>query len=111
MENLFEQFERALYEKVLARDEYVITTFKMANAWKFFMECAEKNKSVKSCILDVEPKGSMYKVSQLMLDEAGMPVYANKNSYVGRVIKAKMLDDDVIEFMKGDHRQVMKMPY
>lgn len=111
MENIIDQMERVLYEKILARDEYVVSTFKMANAWKFFMVCAEKNKKVKSCVLDIEPKGNWYKVSQLMLDESGMPIYANEKSYVGRVIKAKVLDDDVVDFMKGEHRQIMKMPY
>ena len=111
MENFMEQMERMIYEKILARDEYVLTAFQMANAWKFFMECAEKNKKVKSCVLDIEPKGNSYKISQLMLDEAGMPVYANEKCYVGRIVKAKVLDDVVLEFMKGEHRQVMKMPY
>lgn len=111
MENFIDQLERVLYEKVLARDEYVVTTFQMANAWKFLMECVEKNKKVKSCVLDIELKGQWYKVNQLMLDAEGMPVYANENCYVGRIIKAKTLDDDVVEFMKGEHRQVMKLPY
>ena len=111
MENFIDQFERIFYEKILARDEFVLTDFTMANAWKFFLECAEKNKKVKSCVLDIEPKGNWYKISQLMLDEKGMPVYANEKSYVGRVIKAKALEEDVVKFMNGEHRQTMKMPY
>lgn len=111
MENFFEQVERVLYEKVLAKDEYTLANFQMANAWKFLMECAEKNKSVKSCVLDIETKGQWYKINQLMLDEQEMPVYANKNAYMGRIVKAKTLDDDVIAFMNGEHRQVMKIPY
>lgn len=111
MEKLIDQMERTLYEKILARDEYVLTNFTMANAWRFFMECVEKNKKVRSCRLDIEPKGDWFQVSMLMLDERGMPVYANENSYVGRVIKAKVLDDGVIEFMKGEKGQVMKIPY
>lgn len=111
MENFLEQVERVLYEKVLARDEYVLPEFQMANAWKFMMECVEKNPKVKSCVLDIETKGQGYKINQLMLDEEGMPIYANKNAYLGRIVKAKSLDNDVVSFMNGEHRQVMKMPY
>lgn len=111
MASLLDQLERALYEGVLARDEFHVTTFTMANAWKFFMECAEKNKKVRECVLDIEVKGSGYKISQLMLDEGGMPVNSDPEHYVGRIVKAKALDDDVIDFMKGEHRQKMKMPY
>lgn len=111
MNDLFDHMGRALYENVLARDEYVLTTFTMANAWKFFMECAEKYSNIKSCVLDIEVKGEWFRISQLMLDSTGMPVYANPKECVGRVVKSKKLENDVVNFMKGEHRQVMKAPY
>lgn len=111
MGDLFDNLGRAIYEDILARDEFFIDKFNMANAWEFFFNCAKKNSSVHSCVLDIEIKGNWYIIRQLMLDEKGMPIYANVNSYVGRQIKAKVLDDDVIQFMKGEHRQVMNKPY
>lgn len=94
--DFFNEIERTIYEKVLAKDEYVLASFNMANAWKFLMECAEKNKLVKSCVLDIEVKGNWYIITQLMLDEKGMPIYSGTKDCVGRQIKAKSLEEDVV---------------
>lgn len=111
MGDLLDMIGRAIYEDVLARDEFVLTEFNMANAWEFFFNCAKTNDRVHSCVLDIEVKGNWNIVRQLMLDEKGMPIYANTNAYVGRQLKVKVLDDDVVKFMQGEHRQVMNKPY
>lgn len=111
MASLLDRIEYALYENFVAKDELNLAIFTMANAWKFFMECAEKNKKVKECMLDVVQKGDGYKITQLMLDANGMPVKTDADYCVGRIVKAEALDGDVQKFLNGSSRKNIKLPY
>lgn len=111
MEKIMDLIGHALYEEVFARNEFRLDSFTMENAMKFFINCAEKDKRVRECWLEIEPKGTNYKIFQLMLDEKGMPLMADAHSYMGRIVKARELADNVVEFMDGKNDKKMKLPF
>lgn len=110
MENFVEKLERALYEKVIARDEHVLKKIDMSDVRKIVMNLAAENPEIKYCALDIRPgKKNRYKISLAMLNDAKKLIYVDGKRCVGKVVEAEVLADNVVEYMKGEYCRVMEL--
>ena len=82
----------------------------MMDAWKFFMDTASGNANVDSCVINIEPKGDRFEITQLMLDKEGEILKSDKNGYVGRRVVANDIDASVTKYMNGATRKTMRLP-
>ncbi|MBU3178382.1 hypothetical protein KPL47_18825 [Clostridium estertheticum] len=118
--DLFETVGNEMYKKVF-KNEVNLSVFTYENAVTFFVKERMKVNGAKKCMIaiskDTELKKSnsnkslqnhRFVVKQILLDEDENPIYKTENSYYGRVLIVDELDQELLGYMNGDIKKIMK---
>lgn len=112
MASLLDSLANDLYKNYAGSADTNIQTFTLLGAWKFFIECGQKNRLVKYCLLSVEKKGDHYNVSQIMcrkVEDEYKPILINGEYVLSKKVKAYNLSDDMIKYMDGQKNRLMSL--
>ena len=118
--DLFETVGNELYKKVF-QDDVDLNIFTYEDAVTFFAKEKIKVDGAKKCMLTIDKESELktknsnkslqndrFVVRQILLDKDENPIYKTQNSYYGRVLTVDGFDEDLIEYMNGNKKKIMK---
>ena len=118
--DLLETVGNEMYKKVF-KNEVNLSVFTYENAVAFFVKERMKVDGAKKCMLAISKETEQKKsdsnkallnhrlvVKQILLDEDENPIYKTDNSYYGRVLIVDELNQELLEYMNGDIKKIMK---
>lgn len=115
--DLVESMENELYKKVFSNNVN-LEIFTFDDAVRFFVKERRRVEGAKKCLIAID-RESKFKnndklvnnrlvVRQILLDEEENPIYKTENSYYGRIVTVDDLDDELIDYMGGKNKKIMK---
>lgn len=120
IKDLVETVGNGLYRKVF-HDEVDLECFTYDEAVTFFIKEKMKTQGAEKCMIAINrenelknnnceklPQNNRFVVRQILLDKNENPIYKTQNSYVGRILTVSTFDQELIEYMNGENKKIMK---